>query len=166
MCGIAGIVERSEDREAPKAILEAMLRTIQHRGPDDSGLHLDGPAGLGIQRLKIIDLDGGRQPMTNEDGSLWVVYNGEIYNHLAVRRELEARGHRFRTYHSDTETIVHAWEEWGEASVRELHGMFAFAIWDSRSRTLFLARDRLGIKPPYYWLPGPPPTLPPGGKAH
>ena len=152
MCGIAGIVELSEEREAPKAILEAMLRTIEHRGPDDSGLHLDGPVGLGIQRLKIIDLEGGRQPMTNEDGSVWVVYNGEIYNHLAVRRALESRGHRFRTDHSDTEAIVHAWEEWGEASVRELHGMFAFALWDSRTRTLFLARDRLGIKPLYYWL--------------
>jgi asparagine synthase (glutamine-hydrolysing) len=154
VCGIAGIVEHSEDREAPKVVLEAMLRTIEHRGPDDSGLHLDGPVGLGIQRLKIIDLEGGHQPMTNEDGSVWVVYNGEIYNHLSVRRTLESRGHRFRTDHSDTEAIVHAWEEWGEACVQELHGMFAFAVWDARTRTLFLARDRLGIKPLYYSLAG------------
>ncbi len=154
MCGIAGIVERAEDREAPKGILEAMLRTIEHRGPDDSGLHLDGPVGLGIQRLKIIDLEGGRQPMSNEDGSVWVVYNGEIYNHLSIRRTLQSLGHRFHTDHSDTEIIVHAWEEWGEACVQEFHGMFAFAIWDARTRTLFLARDRLGIKPLYYWLDG------------
>src|SRR5690606_1004474 len=101
------------------------------------------------RRLSIIDVAGGRQPMSNEDGSIWITYNGEIYNHLELRRDLEARGHRYRT-HADTETIVHAYEEWGDTCVTRLRGMFAFAIWDTRRRRLLLARDRLGIKPLYY----------------
>jgi len=129
--------------------ITAMLNTIVHRGPDDAGVHEGGQAAIGVRRLKIIDLEGGHQPISNEDGTVWVVYNGEIYNHAAIRRELEARGHRFATV-CDTEVIVHAWEEYGERLVDRFHGMFGFAIWDSRSSTLCIGRDRLGIKPIYY----------------
>lgn len=154
MCGIAGIIEPRADRPASRSVVEAMCRTIRHRGPSSWGVHLDGPVGLGVQRLSIIDLETGDQPIPNEDESVWVVYNGEIYNHASIRQELEKQGHRFRTHHADTEVIVHAWEEWGEACPEHLHGMFAFALWDSQRQTLLLARDRIGIKPLYYWLKG------------
>jgi asparagine synthase (glutamine-hydrolysing) len=126
-----------------------MCRAITHRGPDDDGIYVQGGVGLGMRRLSIIDLATGHQPISNEDGTVWIVFNGEIYNHLAVREQLLARGHRYTT-NSDTETIVHAYEEYGRDCVHHLRGMFAFAIWDNRRRTLFIARDRLGIKPLYY----------------
>jgi asparagine synthase (glutamine-hydrolysing) len=126
-----------------------MRDVIRHRGPDDAGLLLDGPAGLGHRRLSIVDVAAGHQPMENEDGTLHIVYNGEIYNHADFRADLEARGHTYRT-HCDTETILHLYEEKGAACVEDLRGMFAFAIWDSRRRELFIARDRLGVKPLYY----------------
>ena len=132
-----------------RGILAAMSATMIHRGPDDSGLHVDGSAGLGMRRLSIIDLEGGAQPMANEDARLWVVCNGEIYNFKELRRELEARGHRFHT-RSDTEVIVHGYEEWGFNVLERLNGMFGLAIWDSRDKTLLLARDPFGIKPLYY----------------
>jgi asparagine synthase (glutamine-hydrolysing) len=148
MCGIAGILGTT-DADAGVARVSRMLDTIVHRGPDDSGTCAGDRVALGVRRLKIIDLAGGHQPMSSEDGQVWVVFNGEIYNHAKIRQELAARGHRFRT-RCDTEVLVHGWEEYGEAVVDHLQGMFAFAIWDGRTRTLFLARDRLGIKPLYY----------------
>jgi asparagine synthase (glutamine-hydrolysing) len=126
-----------------------MAAAIAHRGPDDEGFHLRGPIGLASRRLSIIDPEGGHQPIANEDGSVWVVFNGEIYNHQSLRRGLEARGHRFST-RSDTEVIVHLYEEEGESCVEALHGMFAFALWDEREGVLVLARDRLGQKPVFY----------------
>jgi asparagine synthase (glutamine-hydrolysing) len=126
-----------------------MCAAIRHRGPDDEGVHVDPGVGLGMRRLSIIDLATGHQPIHNEDKTVWVVFNGEIYNYAPLRRELEGRGHRFYTS-SDTETIVHAYEEWGEDAFVRLRGMFAIAVWDSRTATLLLARDRVGIKPLYY----------------
>lgn len=126
-----------------------MAGSIAHRGPDDAGFLTRADVAFGFRRLAIIDIKTGAQPMSNEDGSVWVVYNGEIYNHRELRRELENRGHHFRTDHCDTEVLVHGWEEWGEALVSKLNGMFAFAIWVQKSRTLVLGRDRLGIKPLY-----------------
>jgi asparagine synthase (glutamine-hydrolysing) len=147
MCGIAGWVgARGADREA----LDAMLKALEHRGPDDTGRHLDDDAALGMTRLAIIDLVTGRQPMTIDDGTATLVFNGEIYNYRDLRDELATRGRRFAT-RSDTEVLLRAWEEWGDACVERLHGMFAFAIWDARRRRLLLARDRLGKKPLYYW---------------
>jgi asparagine synthase (glutamine-hydrolysing) len=137
------------DRRPDPAVLRRMADCIAHRGPDDQGFVVRGRAGLGIRRLKIIDLEAGRQPMTGEDGSTWVVFNGEIYNYRELTRRLSAAGHRFTTV-SDTETIVHAWESRGVGLVDDLEGMFALAVWDERAGTLFLARDRLGIKPLYY----------------
>ncbi|MGH7898855.1 MAG: asparagine synthase (glutamine-hydrolyzing) [Candidatus Binatia bacterium] len=158
MCGIVGIVE-PQSRPVDGATLAAMCRTMVHRGPDGSGIHVDGSVGLAMQRLAIIDLAGGAQPMRTDGcprspGELTIVYNGEVYNHGELRRELEALGHRFHT-RCDTEAILHAYEEWGERSVERLIGMFAFAISDRSRRELFLARDRLGIKPLYYhWKDG------------
>ena len=149
MCGICGIHEREPGRVADAAVAAAMLEAIVHRGPDDEGLHVDGEIALGARRLSIIDLLGGKQPIANEDGSVVVVQNGEIYNYRALRDELVRSGHRLRT-ESDTEVIVHLYEELGEDCVKKLDGMFAFALWDSRRRTLLLARDRLGVKPLYY----------------
>jgi asparagine synthase (glutamine-hydrolysing) len=126
-----------------------MCDAIRHRGPDDDGYFVDGAVGIGMRRLSIVDVAGGHQPMTNEDGTAHIVYNGEIYNHADYREELEARGHRYRT-HCDTETILHLYEEHGPACVRALRGMFAFAVWDATKRELFVARDRLGVKPLYY----------------
>jgi asparagine synthase (glutamine-hydrolysing) len=126
-----------------------MRDVITHRGPDDDGIFIDGPVGLGHRRLSIVDVAAGHQPMTNEDGTLHITYNGEIYNHADYREELEARGHVYRT-HCDTETILHLYEEHGADCVQHLRGMFAFAIWDQRRRELFIARDRLGVKPLYY----------------
>ena len=130
-------------------MLERMRDVLTHRGPDDAGLFIDGRVGLGHRRLSIVDVASGHQPMTNEDGTLHIVYNGEIYNHAAFRESLEARGHRYET-HCDTETILHLYEEHGQGCVDHLRGMFAFAIWDRHKRELFVARDRLGVKPLYY----------------
>jgi asparagine synthase (glutamine-hydrolysing) len=150
MCGINGLFNFSPSLSADGEVVRAMQAVARHRGPDDSGVFLAGNVGLGFNRLSIIDLAGGHQPMSNEDETVWIVFNGEIYNFASLRQELIQRGHRFRT-HSDTETIVHAWEEFGEKCVERLRGMFAFAIWDSRKKVLFIARDRLGIKPLYYY---------------
>jgi asparagine synthase (glutamine-hydrolysing) len=148
MCGIAGFVNR-DGEPADRGVLARMTTTLVHRGPDGEGLYLDGPAALGHRRLSIIDLAGGAQPMSNEDGTVWVTYNGELYNELELRRQLEARGHVYRT-DSDTESLVHLYEEHGPEFVRLLNGMFALALWDSRRRRLVLARDRMGQKPLYY----------------
>jgi asparagine synthase (glutamine-hydrolysing) len=149
MCGLVGIFDPQGTAPIDRLLLERMNRTQRHRGPDGEGMHVAPGIGLAHTRLAIIDLAAGVQPMFNEDASVVVVYNGAIYNFRDLREELSARGHRFRSA-SDTEVIVHAWEEWGEACVRRLHGMFAFALWDARQRTLFLARDRLGVKPLHY----------------
>ena len=150
MCGINGIaLSNSSPARIDVAVLECMRDVIRHRGPDDAGLFVDGNVGLGHRRLSIVDVASGHQPMTNEDGTLHITYNGEIYNHADYREELEARGHVYRT-HCDTETIIHLYEEHGVACVERLRGMFAFAIWDKRKRELFIARDRLGVKPLYY----------------
>lgn len=153
MCGIAGIFDTRERRPIDEGLLQRMNQAQFHRGPDDGGLHLELGIGLAHRRLSIIDLSGGHQPLFNEDGSVAVVYNGEIYNFHQLSEELLAAGHRFRT-RCDTEVLVHAWEEWGPACVERFRGMFAFAIWDRNQSTLFLARDRLGIKPLYYSLLG------------
>ena len=149
MCGIVGNVLARRDRTPDTAVLKRMSDRIAHRGPDDEGFVVQGPAGLGMRRLKIIDLATGHQPMAGEEGRVWIVFNGEIYNYLELRETLAARGHAFTT-RSDTEVIVHGYEERGVASVGDLDGMFAVAIWDAPARTLLLARDRLGIKPLYY----------------
>jgi asparagine synthase (glutamine-hydrolysing) len=153
MCGIAGIVSSSGLRPDDRDRAAAMRDVITHRGPDDAGLFVDGSAALAHRRLSIVDLAAGHQPLANEDDSIWIVFNGEIYNHAAVRVELESAGHHYRT-RSDTETIVHAYEQWGDDSVHRLRGMFAFAIWDARRRRLLLARDRLGVKPMYWAMAG------------
>lgn len=152
MCGIVGIVDL-EGRPVELAELQAMNDVIRHRGPDDEGYYVDEGVGLGMRRLSIIDLETGDQPIGNEDGSIQVVLNGEIYNFAELRRDLEARGHVFRT-RADTETIVHLYEEMGPDCVRRLRGMFAFALWDGRQRQLLLARDRMGIKPLYCGVVG------------
>jgi asparagine synthase (glutamine-hydrolysing) len=149
MCGIAGFVSSDRlDLDAPRRVAR-MRDVITHRGPDDCGSHCDAQAALGHRRLSIVDLRNGQQPLSNERRDVWVIFNGEIYNHALVRRELESRGHVYRT-RSDTETIVHAYEEWGDECVDRFNGMFAFAVWDQPRRRLLLARDRLGIKP-LYW---------------
>jgi asparagine synthase (glutamine-hydrolysing) len=147
MCGISGFAGAGD-----RADLVAMTRALAHRGPDGEGFHIDSAQRvfLGHRRLAILDLEGGDQPMWNEDGRVGVVFNGEIYNHVELRAELLARGHRFRSDHSDTEVLVHGYEEWGSDLPRRLHGMFAFAIHDQRQRQLFLARDRFGKKPLFY----------------
>ena len=150
MCGISGIAfSNQSSRNVDEAILARMRDILHHRGPDDAGLFIEGPVGIAHRRLSIVDLALGHQPMTNEDGSLQIVFNGEIYNHADHRPELEARGHVFAT-HSDTESILHLYEEHGKRCVDHLRGMFAFAIWNRKAKELFIARDRLGIKPLYY----------------
>ncbi len=150
MCGICGVVPLAGTLDPDLAeALPAMADTIRHRGPDDVGRRRGPRGAIGQTRLSIIDRAGGHQPLGNEDGTRWIVFNGEVYNHHALRRELEAKGHRFRTV-SDTEAILHAWEEWGERCVERLEGMFAFAILDETTGELFLARDRLGKKPLFY----------------
>ncbi|MGH3116730.1 MAG: asparagine synthase (glutamine-hydrolyzing) [Gaiellales bacterium] len=149
MCGIAGIVNADPSRRVWPETLRGMCDAMIHRGPDDHGEYIDGHAAIGMRRLSIIDVRGGRQPITNEDGTIWVVLNGEIYNYRQLRKDLETSGHRFRTT-SDTEVIVHLFEEFGEACVHRLRGMFTFGIWDARRQALMLARDRVGIKPLYY----------------
>ena len=149
MCGITGIVELRSDRPIDEPLLRRMNASLEHRGPDGDGFHIEPGVGLGHRRLSIIDLEGGKQPLYNEDHSVVVTFNGEIFNFLAVEADLVQRGHVFRT-RSDTEVIVHAWEEWGVECLSRFNGMFAFAVWDRRTRTLFVARDRLGVKPLYY----------------
>ena len=149
MCGIAGLVEFA-GRVPSRHDVEAVTARLRHRGPDGLGVHIEGPVALGHRRLSIIDLVSGAQPMSNEDGRVWVTYNGELYNFRELRDQLEAAGHVFRTS-SDTEVIVHAWEQWGEQCVERFRGMFAFAVADYVRRVIFLARDHLGIKPLYYF---------------
>jgi asparagine synthase (glutamine-hydrolysing) len=152
MCGIVGIYNL-DDRPVVPEVLQRLSNTIAHRGPDDAGMWTQGAVGLAARRLAIIGRRSGHQPLSNEDGSTWVAFNGEIYNHPELRRQLESRGHRYQT-DCDTETIVHAYEEWGEECPRYLHGMFAFAVYDTTTQTLFLARDRAGEKPLLYTLVG------------
>ena len=149
MCGIAGFVSCTQLGPDARTRALKMRDVITHRGPDEAGLHIDSRAALAHRRLSIVDLRTGQQPLSNEDESIWVVFNGEIYNHAGIRRDLEARGHRYRT-HSDTESIVHAYEEWGDDCVDYFRGMFAFALWDTKRQRLLLVRDRLGVKP-LYW---------------
>jgi asparagine synthase (glutamine-hydrolysing) len=151
MCGIAGIVAADRLHADEPARARRMNHVMAHRGPDGDGLEVDASAALAHRRLSIVDLSGGRQPLANEDGSIWVTYNGEIYNHASVRQELETAGHVYRT-RSDTETIVHAYEQWGDDCVDRFRGMFAFGIWDSPRRRLLLVRDRLGVKPLYWTI--------------
>ena len=149
MCGIAGMLNFDRAEAVSESRVRTMCDAIRHRGPDDDGYYIDQNLGMGMRRLRILDLEGGKQPIFNEDGTVAVVFNGEIYNYLELRRELEGKGHTFRT-HSDTESIVHLYEEEGEDCVRKLRGMFAFAIFDTKNRKLFIARDRLGKKPLFY----------------
>ena len=151
MCGIAGIFDTRGKREIDSALLSRMNEAQHHRGPDEGGLHVEPGVGLAHRRLSIIDLSSGQQPLFNEDHSVVVVFNGEIYNFTELMPELQALGHTFRT-HCDTEVIVHAWEQWGEQCVTRFRGMFAFALWDRNQEILFLARDRMGVKPLYYGL--------------
>lgn len=150
MCGIAGIIHTDSSHPVSAGSLRRMCDVMKHRGPDDFGQYVDGHIGLGMRRLSIIDLQAGRQPIANEDGRIRVIFNGEIYNYRQLRMDLASGGHQFRTT-SDTEVIVHLYEEFGEDCVEQLRGMFAFAIWDDRRKELLLARDRLGIKPLYYY---------------
>jgi asparagine synthase (glutamine-hydrolysing) len=149
MCGIAGVFNRTSGQPPDEEQLRRMLAMIRHRGPDEFGIFIDGPIGLGSARLSIIDLSGGQQPIANEDGTLWMVFNGEIFNYLELRPELEALGHRFSTQ-SDTEVLLHLYEEYGPQCLSRLNGQFAFAIWDARDESLFIARDRLGVRPVFY----------------
>ena len=149
MCGISGVFDLRGKRNIDQSQLKALNRSQAHRGPDGEGYHFEPGVGLGHRRLAIIDLEGGAQPMFNEDESVAVTFNGEIYNFMEICDLLRSRGHVFKT-HCDTEVIVHAWEEWGEACVERFNGMFAFAVWDRNQDCLFLARDRIGIKTLYY----------------
>jgi len=153
MCGIVGICDLHGAPPATEAVLRSMLGAVRHRGPDQFGIYLDDHVGLGNARLSIIDLSTGQQPISNEDGSLWIVFNGEIFNHPELRRELESLGHTFSTT-SDTEAALHAYEEYGSGCLSRFNGQFALAVWDSRRRTLFLARDRLGVRPLFYTVAG------------
>jgi asparagine synthase (glutamine-hydrolysing) len=151
VCGICGKLNFDRAATIAPALCKEMADTIRHRGPDDEGYYVSGPVGLGFRRLSIIDLNTGHQPLSNEDGTVWIVFNGEIYNYQDLRQQLLAKGHVFRTK-TDTEVIVHLYEEYGESCVEKLRGMFAFAVWDDREKVLLLARDRVGIKPLYYRL--------------
>ena len=148
MCGIYGILNLDGQAVDPR-VLSRMGDVTIHRGPDDEGIHADGACAIGMRRLSIIDLAGGHQPLRTEDGSLWLVCNGEIYNYRELREELRSRGHRFLTG-SDCETVLHAYAEYGDDFVDHLNGMFGFALWDARRRRLLVGRDRLGIKPLYF----------------
>jgi asparagine synthase (glutamine-hydrolysing) len=149
MCGIVGIVYKNQEKTVSETEVVGMRDLLVHRGPDDHGIFIDGNVGLGHRRLSIIDLSSGHQPMTNEDETLWIVFNGEIYNFQNLREDLLNKGHTFKTK-SDTEVILHLYEEKGEDCPAALNGIFAFAIWDKKNRSLFLARDHMGIKPFYY----------------
>ena len=151
MCGICGVFNRNPDHHVNPHDIKRMCDAIVHRGPDQEGMHVSANIGIGMRRLSIIDLSTGNQPIFNEDGSLAIVFNGEIYNHQELRKELTAKGHRFKT-NSDTEAIIHAYEEYGAACPEKLNGMFGFAIWDLKCQSVFLARDRIGIKPLYYYM--------------
>ena len=151
MCGICGILNFDKTDSVPQDLLSSMCKTIYHRGPDDEGVFIDKNLGLGARRLSIIDVQGGHQPLSNEDKTVWAAHNGEIYNSPELRKELISTGHSFRTG-TDTETMIHSYEEWGNAFVHRLRGMFATAIWDKRTKKLIIVRDRLGIKPLYYTL--------------
>ena len=151
MCGIAGIFDLQGHAPIDEGLLRAMNQTQFHRGPDEGGVHIEPGVGLAHRRLSIIDLSSGQQPMFSADGKLCVVYNGEIYNFMELREELSAKGHQFST-HCDTEVILYAWREWGEACVHRFRGMFAFALYDRDAQSLFMARDRAGIKPLFYTL--------------
>src|SRR4030095_10714896 len=153
MCGIAGIFNLHSQQPPSARLLKSMTDTLIHRGPNDEGFHISGPVGLGHRRLSIIDLEGGHQPLANEDYSIWVVFNGEIYNFLELHDDLAKKGHIFKT-RSDTEVIVHLYEEEGERCFERMRGMFAIAIWVSRNRKLILARDRVGKKPLFYFYDG------------
>ncbi|HDD44025.1 MAG TPA: asparagine synthase (glutamine-hydrolyzing), partial [Candidatus Desulfofervidus auxilii] len=155
MCGIAGIWSKNLNSYDTEALISKMLISLKHRGPDDEGFYFDTkePLGLGHKRLSIIDPIGGKQPLSNEDGTIWIVFNGVIYNYLELRAELITKGHKFKTY-SDTEVIIHSYEEWGQECLQKFNGMFAFVIWDSKNKLLWGARDRLGIKPLYYFFNG------------
>ena len=150
MCGICGL-SYSDNRPGDREVLQKMNAAIMHRGPDSDGFHVAEGIGLAMRRLAIIDVKGGDQPISNEDDSIWIVYNGEIYNYPEMRTELEKRGHHFKTQ-SDTECVVHFYEDEGEACVQHFRGMFAFALWDAHKHRLLLARDRLGKKPIYYTI--------------
>src|SRR3954462_181801 len=154
MCGIAGFVESADarspfNRDKSLALAHRMCQAIRHRGPDDEGLFVEPGIALGMRRLSIIDVSTGHQPIHNETERIWIVFNGEIYNFLELRRELEAAGHRVYTG-TDTEAIVHAYEQWGCAAFAKRGGMFGLALWDKTKRTLLIARDRVGIKPMHY----------------
>ena len=151
MCGICGKLMFKPGERVAQALVKSMTDAIVHRGPDDEGFYVSGQIGLGFRRLSIIDLTGGHQPLSNEDETVWIIFNGEIYNYQTLREELIAKGHTFKTK-SDTEVIVHLYEDYGVDCVSKLRGMFAFAVWDSNNKTLLLARDRVGIKPLYYYL--------------
>src|SRR5579864_463203 len=153
MCGICGIFEPARKTVMERAVLKNMADKLSHRGPDDEGFYACSGIGLGHRRLAIIDLEGGHQPLSNEDGTVWIVFNGEIYNFEELNKRHLSTGHYFQT-RSDTETIVHLYEELGEACFTELRGMFAIALWDARRRRLLLARDRIGKKPLYYCWDG------------
>ncbi|MGH7491754.1 MAG: asparagine synthase (glutamine-hydrolyzing) [bacterium] len=153
MCGICGVMNFSPQHGVDEDELRRMNDAIIHRGPDEDGFYVDGRLGMAMRRLSIIDLSGGKQPIHNEDGSIWIVFNGEIYNYPELKADLEKRGHRFYTK-ADTEAIVHAYEEYGHDCPNRLNGMFAFALWDMKKQSLFVARDRLGKKPFYYYLDG------------
>ena len=149
MCGITGIFNLESNQPIRELEIRQMLAMIRHRGPDEFGVYLDEHVGLGSARLSIIDLSGGQQPISNEDQSMWIMFNGEIYNYVELRPELEARGHQFST-NTDTEVILHLYEDLGVDCLQHLNGQFAFAIWDSKKHSLFIARDRLGIRPIFF----------------
>ena len=154
MCGFCGILRFEKDVDIDPALIARMSTSLTHRGPDEEGVYVEGQIGLGHRRLSIIDIAGGHQPMKSRarnGASQVIVYNGEIYNYVALRRELESLGHTFRTG-SDTEVLLASYGEWDQKCVHRLRGMFAFAIWDEAKKALFLARDRIGIKPLYYYL--------------
>ena len=152
MCGIAGYLDKNNNPDA--SLVNRMLTRIQHRGPDECGIYINNNVGFGSVRLSIIDIYGGQQPLPNEDLSLWIIFNGEIFNYIELRKELEEKGHKFRTQ-SDTEVIVHLYDEYGENCLQKLNGQFAFSIWDKNKQEMFLARDRVGIRPLfYYFTPG------------
>ena len=151
MCGICGQIKIASDEPVDQQTIRRMAQTIFHRGPDDDGYFFDGPVGLGFRRLSIIDLSGGHQPMADAEESVWIVFNGEIYNYQELRAELESHGHKFRT-NSDTEVIIHGYKQWGNNVFNHLNGMFGVAIWDVKKRRLVVARDPMGIKLIYYKL--------------
>ncbi|MBI5266881.1 MAG: asparagine synthetase B, partial [candidate division Zixibacteria bacterium] len=149
MCGIAGYFQLNQPRPPDRELIGRMVNIIRHRGPDEFGAYLSDRCVLGHARLSIIDLSTGQQPLCNEDGSIWITFNGEIFNYVELRPELEKLGHRFRT-HSDTEVIVHAYEQWGKECLHRFNGQFAFAIFNKKDNSLFIARDRLGKRPVFY----------------